>query len=108
MSYPGDVNLKLTNVPTSPCYAILMMPMNIPCTVNCLTCFVSAQANQLQHAVPVQQRYKTTSLPRSKRLLVSWLQLPFAVILEPKKINVTVSQSIWHEVMELGTMIFVF
>ena len=84
------------------------MPMNIPCTVNCLTCFVSAQANQLQHAVPVQQRYKTTSLPRSKRLLVSWLQLPFAVILEPKKINVTVSQSIWHEVMELGTMIFVF
>ena len=61
MSYPGDVNLKLTNVPTSPRYAILMMPMIIPCTVNCLTCSVSAQVNQLQHAVPVQQRYKTTA-----------------------------------------------
>ena len=39
-------------------------------------------------------------LPRSKRLLVSWLQLPSAVILEPKKIkSVTVSivsPSIYH------------
>ena len=61
MSHPGDVNLKLTNAPTSPCYAILMMLMIIPCTVNCLTCFVSAQVNQLQHAVQVQQRYKTTA-----------------------------------------------
>ena len=59
LSHRGHVNLKLTNVPTSPCYAILMMLMIIPCTVNCLTCFVSAQVNQLQHAVPVQQRYKT-------------------------------------------------
>ena len=55
------MNLKLTNVPTSPCYAILMILMIIPCTVNCLTCSVSAQVNQLQHAVPVQQRYKTTA-----------------------------------------------
>ena len=57
LSHPGDVNLKLTNAPTSPCYAILMMLMIIPRTVNCLTCFVSAQVNKLQHAVPVQQRY---------------------------------------------------
>ena len=35
--------------------------MIIPCTVNCLTCFISAQVNKLQHAVPVQQRYKTTA-----------------------------------------------
>ena len=35
--------------------------MVIPCTVNCLTCFISAQVNKLQHAVPVQQRYKTTA-----------------------------------------------
>ena len=62
MSYPGDVNLKLTNVPTSPCYAILMLLMIIPCTVNCLTCFVSAQVNQLQHAVPVQQRCLNTAI----------------------------------------------
>ena len=61
MSHPGDVNLELANAPTSPRYAILMMPMIIPCTMNCLTCFVSAQVNQLQHAVPVQQRYKTTA-----------------------------------------------
>jgi len=44
-------------------------------------------------------------LPRSKRLLISWLQSPSAVILEPKKIkSVTVSTvfvSICHEVMGL-------
>ena len=39
-------------------------------------------------------------LPRSKRLLISWLQLPSAVILEPQKIKSdTVSPSICHEVM---------
>ena len=39
-------------------------------------------------------------LPRSKHLLISWLQSPFAVILEPKQIkSVTVSPSICHEVM---------
>ena len=51
-------------------------------------------------------------LPRSKRLLVSWLQSPSAVILEPKKIKSdtvsTVSPSICHEVIELDAMIFVF
>ena len=42
-------------------------------------------------------------LPRSKRLLISWLQSPSAVILEPKKIKSVavsiVSPSICHEVM---------
>ena len=51
-------------------------------------------------------------LPRSKCLLISWLQAPSAVILEPKKIkSVTVSivsPSICHEVMELDAMILVF
>ena len=51
-------------------------------------------------------------LPRSKRLLISWLQSPSAVILEPKKIkSVTVCivpPSICHEVMGLDAMIFVF
>ena len=51
-------------------------------------------------------------LPRSKRLLISWLQSPSAVILEPKKIkSVTisiVSPSICHEVMGLDAMIFVW
>ena len=51
-------------------------------------------------------------LPRSKRLLISWLQLPSAVILETNKIKaVTVSivyPSISHEVTGLGAMILVF
>ena len=51
-------------------------------------------------------------LPRSKCLLISWLQSPFAVILEPPKIkSVTVfivSSSICHEVMGLDAMILVF
>ena len=48
-------------------------------------------------------------LSRSKHLLISWLQSPSAVILEPKKIkSVTVSivfPSICHEVMGLDAMI---
>ena len=48
-------------------------------------------------------------LPRSKRLLISWLQSPSAVILEPEKIkSVTVSivsPSICHEVMGSDAMI---
>ena len=51
-------------------------------------------------------------LPRSKHLLISWLQSPSAVILEPKKIkSVTVSivsPSICHEVMRPDAMIFIF
>ena len=50
-----------------------------------------------------------TFLPRSKYLLISWLQSPSVVILEPPKINsVTVSPSICHEVMGLDAMILVF
>ena len=51
-------------------------------------------------------------LPRSKRLVISWLQSPSAVILEPQKIKSdtvsTVSPSISHEVMGPDAMIFVF
>ena len=51
-------------------------------------------------------------LPRSKRLLISWLQSPSAVILEAPEIkSVTVSivyPSIYHKMMGLGAMIFVF
>ena len=53
-----------------------------------------------------------TFLPRSKRLLLSWLQSISAVILKPKKIkSVTVStfsSSIFREVMGLDTVILVF
>ena len=48
-------------------------------------------------------RLVITFLPRSKHFLISWLQSPSAVILEPKKVKSdtvsTVSPSICHEVM---------
>ena len=48
-------------------------------------------------------------LPMSKCLLISWLQSPSAVILEPKKIkSVTGFSSLCHEVMGLDAMILVF
>ena len=53
-----------------------------------------------------------TFLPRSKHLLISWLQSPSAVILEPRKIKSatvsTVSPSICHEVMgpDARTVVF--
>ena len=54
-------------------------------------------------------RLVLTFLPRSKRLLISWLQSPSAVILEPPKIKSdTVSPSISYEVMGPDTMILVF
>ena len=57
-------------------------------------------------------RLVITFLPRSKRLLISWLQSPSVVILEPPKIKFdtisNVSPSISHEVMGPDAMIFVF
>ena len=54
-------------------------------------------------------RLVITFLLRSKHLLISWLQSPSAVILEPQKIKSdTVSPSIYHEVMGLDAMISVF
>ena len=53
-----------------------------------------------------------TFLPRSKHLLISWLQSPSAVILEPQKIKSdtvsTLSPSISHAAMGPDAMIFVF
>ena len=57
-------------------------------------------------------RLVVTFLPRGKRLLISWLQSPSAMILEPPKIKSdtvsTVSPSISHEGMGPDAMIFVF
>ena len=57
-------------------------------------------------------RLVITFLPRSKYLLISWLQSPSAVILEPQKIKSdtvsTVSPSISQEVMVPDTMVLVF
>ena len=60
----------------------------------------------------ILSRFVTAFLPRNKRLLISWLQSPSAVILEPKKIkSVTVSMfspSVCYEMIELDAMILVF
>ena len=57
-------------------------------------------------------RLVITFLPRNKCLLISWLQSPSAMILEPKKIKSdtisTVSPSISHEAMGQDAMILVF
>src|SRR5574338_626987 len=57
-------------------------------------------------------RLVITFLPRSKHLLILWLQSPSAVILEPRKIKSdtvsTVSPTICHEVMGLDAMILAF
>ena len=57
-------------------------------------------------------RFVITFLPRSKHLLISWLQSPSAVILESGKIKSdtvsTVSPSIYHEVMGPDVVILVF
>ena len=57
-------------------------------------------------------RFVKAFLPRSKYLLISWLQSPSAVILELKKIkSVTlslVSPSIFHEVMGLDAVVLIF
>ena len=68
--------------------------------------FVDKVTSLLFNILP---RFVIAFLPRSKRLLISWLQSPSAVILEPKKIkSVTVSivsPSICHKVMGLDAII---
>ena len=57
-------------------------------------------------------RFLITFLPRSKLPLISWLQSPSAVILEPKKIKSLtvpiVSPSVCHEVIRPDAVIFIF
>ena len=57
-------------------------------------------------------RFVIAFLPRSKCLLISWLQSPSAVILEPQKIKSatvsTVSPTICHEVMGPDAMVLLF
>ena len=71
--------------------------------------FVGKVVSLLFNMLP---RLVITFLPGNKRLLISWLQWPSALILEPKKIKSaavsTVSPSICHEVMGPDAMILVF
>ena len=52
-------------------------------------------------------RLVITFLPKSKHLLISWLQSPSAVILEPKKVKSDTVSTICHEVMGPDAMILV-
>ena len=60
----------------------------------------------------ILSRFVIAFLPRSQHLLISWLQSPSTVILEPKKIKSltvsTVSPSICYKVMALDALIFIF
>ena len=71
--------------------------------------FVSKEMSQLFNML---SRLVIAFLPRSKHLLISWLESPSAVILEPSKIESlpvsTLSPSICHEVMGLDSVILVF
>ena len=56
-------------------------------------------------------RFVIAFLPRSKRLLILWLQSLSVVILEPKKITSVTDSTfspICHDVMETASMVFVF
>ena len=70
--------------------------------------FVGKMMSQLDN---MPSKSLITLLPRSKRLLISWLQSVSTVILEPKKIKSvtlsTFSPPICHEVMELDATIIV-
>ena len=71
--------------------------------------FVSKEMSLLFNML---SRLVVAFLPRSKHILISWLQSPSAVILEPKKIKsltvYIVSPYICHDVMGLDAMIFFF
>ena len=73
---------------------------------------VAKSQTLLSNWTELNQRLVITFLSRSKCLLISWLQSPSVVILEPPKLKSatvsTVSPSISHEVMGLDAMIFIF
>ena len=69
-------------------------------------------SNVMSLLLNILSRFVMAFHPRSKRLLISWLQSPSAVILEPQNIKSftvsIVSPSICHEVMGPDAMILVF
>ena len=89
------------------CSAFFIVPLSYPYMTRCT--FVGKVMSLLFNML---SRLVIAFLPRSKRLLISWLQSPSAVILELPKIKSVimsiVSPSICHEVMGPDAMIFVF
>ena len=73
---------------------------------------VTHSRTRLKRLSSSSSRLVIAFLPRSKHLLISWLQSPSAVILEPKKVKSLtvsiVSPYVSHEVMGPDAVIFVF
>ena len=88
--------------------AFFMVQLSHPCMTTGKTILLTRRTfvgKVMSLLLNILSRFVITFLPRSKHLLISWLQSPSAVILEPPKIkSVTVSfvsPSICHEVMGL-------
>ena len=88
------------------CSAFLMVQLSHPCTTTGKTVALTSQTfvgKMMSLHFNMRSRLVTTFLPRSKHLLISWLQSASAMILEPKKIKCVtvsiVSPSISHEVI---------
>ena len=95
--------------------AFLTVQLSHPCMTTGKTIALTKQnfvGKVMSLLLNMLYRLVITFLPRSKHLLISWLQSPSAVISEPKKIKSdilsTVSPSISHEVMGPDAMIFIF
>ena len=97
------------------CSAFFILQLSHPCMTTGKTIALTRQTfigKVMSLLFNMLSRLVITFLPRSKCLLISWLQSPSAVILEPPKIkSVTVSivsPSICHEVMGPDAMILVY
>ena len=97
------------------CSAFFIVQLSHPCMTTGKTTALTRRTfahKVMSMLFNMLSRLLTAFLPRSKCLLISWLQSPSAVILEPQKINSatvpTVSPYICHEVMGPDAMILVF
>ena len=98
-----------------PCSAFFIVKLSHPYMTTGKTIALTRQTfagKVMSLLLNMLSRLVITYLPRSKRLLISWLQSPSAVILKPQKTKSdtvsTVSPSISHEVTGPDAMIFIF
>ena len=91
------------------CSAFFIVQLSHPYMTTGKTIALTFVGKVMSLLLNMLSRLVITFLPRSKRLLISWLQSPSAVILEPQKIKSdtvsNVSPSISHEVMGPDAMI---
>ena len=97
------------------CSAFFIVPLSYPYMTTGKTIALTRQnfvGKVMSLLLNMLSRLVITFLPRRKHLLISWLQPPSAVILEPPQIKLatvsTVSPSICHEVMGPDAIILVF